>query len=304
MFRRRHPFLFFILVLAAIISVSSVISSVISGMTDRRDIRKEHVGVIEIKGMILEAETVLNQLQLFREQKNIKAVVVRIDSPGGAVGPSQEIYTEIKRTTAVKPVIASMGSVAASGGYYVAAATDGIVANPGTITGSIGVIVQLTNFRQLFEKIGISSDTIKSGEFKDISSPFRSLAEDEEKLLQQFVDSVHAQFVSDVAAGRNLSFEDVGQIADGMIFTGAHAQNIGLVDRLGNFNDAIEWAGRKGGIEGRINTVYPPEEQYSLIRKILGVGIKELESMIYRMNAGSIKGGYMYNPMAGDSPSQ
>lgn len=304
MFRRRHPFLFFILALAAIISLSSVISSLISGITDRRETRKEHVGVIEIKGMILDAETILNHLQLFREQKNIKAVVLRIDSPGGAVGPSQEIYSEIKRTTEVKPVIASMGSVAASGGYYVAAAANGIVANPGTITGSIGVIVQLTNFRELFEKIGIRADTIKSGEFKDISSPFRSLEEDEEKLLQQFVDSVHRQFVSDVAAGRNLSLEDVGQIADGMIFTGEYAQNIGLVDRLGNFNDAIEWAGREGGIEGRISTVYPPEERYSLIRKILGMSMKELESMIYRMNAGSIKGGYMYNPMAGESPSR
>ena len=303
MFKRRHPYLFFILVFAAIISASSIVLNVFSGIMDQKKVKAvEKVGIIEISGMILDAGKTTKQLKQFREDDNIKAVVLRIDSPGGAVGPSQEIYREAGRTVEVKPVIASMGAIAASGGYYVAAAADGIVANPGTITGSIGVLMKLTNFREMFEKIGIYSDVVKSGEHKDIGSPFRSISEKEEKLLQQFVDSVHRQFVSDVAAGRNLAKEEVGAFADGMIFSGEDAKNAGLVDRLGNFNDAVEWAGRKGGIEGKITTVYPPEEKFSFIRRILEITAGEIESMFYRMHSDVPRGGYMYDPAAAGNP--
>lgn len=302
MFKRRHPYLFFILVLVAIISVSSVLSGLVGVFVERRVTGKgEQVGVIEMNGMILDSKKIIGQLKDFRENDRIKAIVLRIDSPGGAVGPSQEIYAEVKRTVKEKPVIASMGSIAASGGYYVAAPADGIVASPGTITGSIGVVMQLTDFRELFEKIGIQSDVVKSGDYKDLGSPFRSISETEEALLQEFVDSVHRQFVSDVAEGRNLDEETVGSLADGMIFTGEFALEAGLLDRMGNFNDAVEWAGRKGGIDGDIVTVYPPEERLSIVRRILQMTAAEIEAMLYRAGSSSVRGGYLYEPSARQS---
>ncbi len=301
MFKRRHPYLFFILVFTAILSISWVMVNIVAGVGGQKEVKKgEKVGIVEIKGMILDSKKTTAQLKAFRDDDNIRAVVLRVDSPGGAVGPSQEIYTEIRRTLGVKPVIASMGAIAASGGYYVAAATDGIVANPGTITGSIGVIMELTNFEALFEKIGIYSDVVKSGEYKDIGSPFRPVSDKEERLLQQFVDSVHRQFVSDVAAGRNMPAEDVHQLADGMIFSGEYAKNAGLVDRLGNLNDAVEWAGEKAGIEGEIVRIYPPEEKLTLVRKILEMTAVEIESMFYRIHPATVRGGYLYDPAAGE----
>ncbi len=297
MFKRRHPYLFFILVFTAIVSITSVTVNIISGVADPDGAQKgEKVGIIEVKGVILDSKNIIDQLKTFRENDSIKAVVVRVESPGGAVGPSQEIYTEIRRTIAVKPVIASMGAIAASGGYYVSAATDGIMANPGTITGSIGVIMEFANFSEMFEKIGIYSEIVKSGEYKDIGSPFKDLSGDEEKLLQRFVDSVHDQFVSDVAAGREMSLEEVHELADGMIFSGEYAQNAGLVDRLGNFNDAVDWAGEKAGIEDDIVRVYPPREKLSYLRKILEITASEMESTFYRIHSGSVKGGYLYTP--------
>ena len=302
MFKRRHPYLFFVLVLVAIVSISSVLSGLVGLFMERREMRKgEQVGVIEVDGMIVESKKIIGQLKEFGENDRIKAIVLRIDSPGGAVGPSQEIYAEVKRTVKKKPVVASMGAVAASGGYYVAASADGIVASPGTITGSIGVLIQLTDFRELFEKIGIQSDVVKSGDYKDLGSPFRSISETEEELLQQFVDAVHRQFVSDVADGRGLDEETVGGLADGMIFTGEFALEAGLIDRVGNFNDAVEWAGRKGGIDGDIVTVYPPEERLSIVRRILQMTAAEIEAMFYRSGSSSIRGGYLYEPSAGQS---
>ncbi len=300
MFKRRHPYLFFILVFTAIVSISWVILTVAAGVGVQKEARKgEKVGIVEIKGMILDPKKITAQIKTFRDDDSIKAIVLRVDSPGGAVGPSQEIFMEVRRTIEVKPVIASMGAIAASGGYYVAAAANGIVANPGTITGSIGVIMELTNFEALFEKIGIYSDVVKSGKYKDIGSPFRPVSEKEEQLLQQFVDSVHRQFVSDVAAGRNMPEEAVHMLADGMIFSGEYAKNAGLVDRLGNLNDAVEWAGETGGIEGEIVRIYPPEEKLSLIRKMLEMTAVEIESMVHRIHSGTVRGGYLYDPSAG-----
>ncbi|MFO8112534.1 MAG: signal peptide peptidase SppA [Desulfosalsimonadaceae bacterium] len=300
MFKRRHPYLFFILVFTSIVSISWVMLTVAVGVGGPKEAKKgESVGIVEIRGMILDPKKITAQLKAFRDDDNIRAVVLRVDSPGGAVGPSQEIYMEVRRTIEIKPVIASMGAIAASGGYYVAAAADGIVANPGTITGSIGVIMELTNFEALFEKIGIYSDVVKSGEYKDIGSPFRPVSDKEEQLLQQFVDSVHRQFVSDVAAGRNMPEEEVHPLADGMIFSGEYAKNAGLVDRLGNLNDAVAWAGEKAGIKGEIVRIYPPEEKLSLVRKMLEMTASEIESMVHRIHSGTVSGGYLYDPSAG-----
>ena len=296
MFARRHPYLFFLLTLAALISVSAIILSylVVRGLEKAQfsefatDPDGGNVGIVEINGIIADASETIRLLKHFREDATIKAIVIRVDSPGGVVGPSQEIYREVRKTVPAKKVVASMGAVAASGGYYVAAAADGIMANPGTITGSIGVIMGYTNFEKLLEKIGLSPVVIKSGEYKDMGSPTRKMTLREEETLQYFVDQTHRQFVNAIADGRDMDLAHVESLADGRIYTGEEAMKNGLVDRLGNFEDAIEWAGRLGGIEGKISPVYKREDSFSFFRHLSESTIKEL---IARTTGQSPQGG-------------
>jgi len=221
----------------------------------------DKVGVIEIYGVIADSKQVIEQLHDFRDNDNIKALVLRVDSPGGGVGPSQEIHDEVLALDKLKPVVVSMGSVAASGGYYVAAAAREIIANPGTITGSIGVIMEFANFQELLEKIGLSSVVVKSGEYKDIGSPTRDMSESEKQILQDLIDDVHSQFVASVASGRQLDETAVRSIADGRIFSGRKAKELGLVDHLGNLEVAIQRAAELAGIDGEPHVVYPPGEK-------------------------------------------
>jgi protease-4 len=204
---------------------------------------KDGVAIVRVEGPILDSYQTVEELKTF---------VVRIDSPGGGVAPSQEIYNAVKRVRKEKnkTVIASMGTVAASGGYYIAVATDRILANPGTLTGSIGVIMQLANFQDLLEKIGVKNVVVKSGKFKDIGSPFRPMQDEDRKLLQLVMDDVHRQFIDAVAEGRSLDQAEVEQLADGRVFTGQQAKSILLVDDIGDLHDAIKLAGELGGIEG------------------------------------------------------
>ena len=208
---------------------------------------KASVGVLvmenEISGSIWATEV----LEKFRKDDNIKSLVIRINSPGGAVAPCQEIYNAVKGLK--KPVVISMGSVAASGGLYVAAAGDVIMANPGTITGSIGVIMQSVEVSGTMEKIGLKSQTIKSGEFKDIGSPFREMKDNEREILQKMVLDVYEQFVADLLAGRpNMNETDLRRLADGRIYNGSEAHKLGLVDELGGFEDAVMRAAKLGGL--------------------------------------------------------
>jgi protease-4 len=298
MFVRRHPFLFFILAFCSVVSMSLLgITFLVVIATRVGDFggpkAGECVGVVEIKGVIADAQETLQQLKRFREDKSVKAIVVRIDSPGGGVGPSQEIYREIRKTTHSKKVVASMGSVAASGGYYVAAAADRIVANPGTITGSIAVIMGFTNFRKVMDKIGLVPVVVKSGEYKDVGSPVREMTEEERRFLQDFIGGLHRQFVRDVVQGRDMDKNEVERLADGRIFSGEEAKELGLVDRLGNMEDAIEWAGRMGGIKGRIVTVYPPEKRLSFLKELAG---STLQGVIERSVQPEIQAQYIYRP--------
>lgn len=233
------------------------------------------VGVMEIKGAIEDAQELLKGLKEFREDKAMKAIVLRIDSPGGVVGPSQELYREIRRTVAVKPVVASLGSMAASGGYYVASAADWILSNPGTITGSIGVIIFFPKLQELFEKIGYGTVVIKSGQFKDVGNPGREMTPEEKQLLQSMLDESHGQFIRDVAAGRKLPEEKVRAIADGRVFTGEAAQKLGLVDELGNFQDAVTAAGRLGRIEGEPELIKFKKKKRSMLDLALGTDVSE-----------------------------
>ena len=282
MFSRRHPYLFFLLVSFAIftgltLGVMAMAAWMARG-TGGAD--GEAVGVVEIEGAIADARDTIESIRRFRKDEDIKAIVIRIDSPGGAVGPSQEIYREIRKTVETKKVVASMGAVAASGGYYVACATDGIVANPGTITGSIGVIMGYTNFRQLLDKIGMVPVVIKSGPYKDTGSPTREMRDDEREILQSITSNIHEQFVTAIAEGRKMDRAQVEQVADGRIFTGEDAKSRGLVDRLGNFEDALEWAGELGGIDGEVVPVYARDEKLSLLRYLMSSSISDWMSRI------------------------
>ncbi len=295
MFSRRHPFLFFILIFSSILAIVLIGTSLLFtlGSQNANFDFGEKVGIIEIKGVISDSKDIIAHLKQFREDDSIKSIVLRIDSPGGGVGPSQEIFREVRKTIGQKKVITSMGTIAASGGYYVAAGTDGIVANPGTITGSIGVIMGFTNFEELIKKIGLVPIVIKSGKYKDTGSPVRQMTEDEEKILQNFVQRIHMQFVKAIAEGRKMDAGKVKSIADGRIFSGEEAKDLGLVDRLGNLDDAIEWAGRLGGIKGKISTVYASEKKYSVLRYIIDLS---LNTLLNRTIHREFYGGYLFRP--------
>jgi protease-4 len=222
------------------------------------------IGVIQIEGTITDPEPALSQLVEFKRDKKIKAIILRIDSPGGGVGASQEIYREVQKTKEIKKVIVSLGGTAASGGYYIASAGDKIVANPGTITGSIGVIMEFFQIQELSRKIGVGLEVLKSGEFKDIGSPYRELTERDKELIKDLISDIQEQFIRAVAEGRNISVEKVREIADGRIITGSMAKELGLVDYLGNFQDAVDLAKKTVGIDGEVSLVLPKESRTRL----------------------------------------
>lgn len=242
------------------------------------------VALITVEGVILDSKEVIEQLEKHRTNPTVKAIVLRINSPGGGVAPSQEIYEEIlkTRTTNKKPIVTSMGSVAASGGYYIASATDVIMANPGTITGSIGVLLQVPNISGLMQKIGVKSVVVKSGQHKDLASPTREMTEAERQILQSMLDDVHGQFIDVVAKGRQLDRKKVEAIADGRIFSGREAQSIGLVDQLGNLQDAIERAGLLAGISGKPTVIEERKKGLFLIDLLRGsMSLFNMELPIY-----------------------
>lgn len=250
-----------VIFLGGLFVVSVLIAKVLMGDADVKIAEKQGVGLMEVKGMILDSRETIRQLRYFLKQEEIRAVVLRVDSPGGVVAPSQEIYEEVRKFAAKKKIIVSMGSLAASGGYYISAPATLIYANPGTITASIGVILKLSNIETLMDRIGIKSHTLKTGKYKDSGSPFRRLSEDDRAMLQSVIDSTHEQFVRAVATGRRLPLEQVRRIADGRILSGQQALSLRLVDRLGTLQDAIEEAGRLSGIVGEPEVVLPPRKK-------------------------------------------
>jgi protease-4 len=243
------------LVLGALFFGVLFLFSTISGQRSAASLSvvgKDRVALVKIEGVLLLSENVVEELNNYAEDSSIKAIVIRIDSPGGGVVPSQEIYNAVKNARKEgKKVIVSMGSIAASGGYYIAAAADRIVANPGTLTGSIGVKMEFANLEKLLEKIGVKGMVVKSGEYKDIGSPYREITDQEKQLLQDVIDDVHSQFIRAVAEGRKLPEPEVRAIADGRIFTGQQALALRLVDQLGDLDDSIKTAGGMVGIKGK-----------------------------------------------------
>ncbi|MDH5638225.1 MAG: signal peptide peptidase SppA [Nitrospinota bacterium] len=255
---------FGIMTLVFVVGVSLIIFSAGDGI----DISGDKVALVRVEDMILDAEKVNRQIKKWSEDDSVKAIVLRINSPGGAVAPSQEIYQEVERAAAIKPVVASMGAMAASGGYYVAAPCETIYANPGTVTGSIGVIMNLSNIEKLMEKIGMSPMVIKTGKFKDIGSPYRPMSKEEHELLQNVADDILVQFIEDVAKGRGMDLDYVRSLADGRIFTGRQALDLKLVDKLGNLRDAIEAAARMAKMDPDPDVV-EDEEKRGLVKYLL-----------------------------------
>ncbi len=257
-----------VLIVGGFVLLAIIAAAMGTGSTDV-SFAAEKVAVIPIEGEIIEARETLDALKRHAGNATVKAIVIRINSPGGAIAPSQEIYSAIRRTRAdsKKPIVASMDSVAASGGYYIAAACDQIVANPGTITGSIGVILQWFNTKELIQWAKLKPETITSGALKDAGSPFRELTDAERQYFQGIVTQLHSQFVRDVALGRSAKMkkEEVALIADGRIFTGEQALELKLVDELGSIDDAVRTAGRMAGIKGEPARLWPKRREGTLL---------------------------------------
>ncbi|MDI6767079.1 MAG: signal peptide peptidase SppA [Bacteroidota bacterium] len=257
-------------------SISQQDSDVVIGSGDK-------IAIIELKGIIIVSDEVVRQFKKYREDRSIKGILFRVDSPGGGVVASQEIYEEVKKTRiAEKPVIVSMGSVAASGGYYVSCPASKIIANPGTLTGSIGVISQFMRYDSLLGKIGVEVNTIKSGKFKDAGNPFRSMTLDDRTYFQKLMDDVHQQFILAVEHERKLTRDSIASFADGRVFTGEQALKIGLVDTLGTYEDAINITAKLAGIRGKPAIVKERKRVLTLFDWILGkikigdfIGLKE-----------------------------
>ena len=240
------------------------------------------VAVVEVEGIIgadaqrgLDTDGVIRVLGEYRDDPAVRAVVLRINSPGGVVAPTQEIFTAVRRLReAKKPVVASLGSVAASGGYYVAVAADRIYASPGTLTGSIGVVMQLANLEGLLKKVGVEYVVVKAGAYKDVGSMARAMTPEERRILQSLLDDVYDQFISAVADGRGLDPQAVRSFAEGRIYSGRQAQSLKMVDDLGGLEDAIEAAAKMAGLPAKPKVIYP-RRRFSLrelLRNELGLG--------------------------------
>lgn len=255
-------------VVVAALLLLAILAAAMGSDAAELSLAADKVAVIPIEGEIVEAREVLDALKKHAGNDTVKAIVIRINSPGGAIAPSQEIYSAIRRTRSDsgKPIVASFDSVAASGGYYIAAACDQIVANPGSITGSIGVILQWFNTKELIQWAKLKPETITSGAMKDAGSPFRELTDAERQYFQGIVTQLHSQFVRDVALGRKAKMkqEDVARIADGRIFTGEQALALNLVDELGSIDDAVRTAGRLAGIKGEPVRLWPRRREPGL----------------------------------------
>jgi protease-4 len=250
----------------------------------------ERVALIRVEGPILDSKDTIDELKEHLKDPSIKAIIMRIDSPGGAVAPSQEIYEEVRKAVTKKKIVVSMGSVAASGGYYIASPATRIIANPGTLTGSIGVIMEIPNFAGLMNKLGIKSEVVKSGRHKDIASVFRGIKKEDREILQNVLDNVHDQFILAVAEGRKMLLEDVRKIADGRVFTGEQALKVGLIDEIGNLEDAIKVAGKLSGIKGEPEVV-SKKERFSFTDLLKGSIPKELTDVFP-----SVRIKYLFTP--------
>jgi protease-4 len=243
----------------------------------------EKIAVVEINDVIFSSERAVEQLKKFRDDKSIKAIILRINSPGGGVAASQEIYEEVKRTRdSGKPVVVSMGSIAASGGYYIALGSNLIVANPGTLTGSIGVIMQFIGLKEMAEKLGITHTTIKSGELKDSGNPFRDVNEKDTAYFHDIINNTFGQFIDVVAREIKMDKQTLMQYANGRVFTGLQAKEIGLIDSLGTFEDAVRITSRMAGIEGEPRIIRE-KKRISIFEELIGLKMEDVTDIKHQL---------------------
>lgn len=239
----------------------------------------DKIAVVEVNDVIFSSEHTVAQIKKFREDKSIKAIILRVNSPGGGVAASQEIYEEVKRTRdSGKPVVVSMGSIAASGGYYISCGANLIVANPGSLTGSIGVIMQFVNFKDLAEKLGIKHTTIKSGDLKDSGNPFRDVNSRDSVYFQDIIDNTFSQFTEVVSRERKLNMDTLMKYANGRVFTGLQAKEYGLIDSLGTFEDAVRITASLAGIEGEPRIIRE-KKRFSIFEEIIGSKIEDVTNI-------------------------
>ena len=281
----------FFTVLGVIFSLLIVISILKGIFLPEVSIPVEKIGLVKIEGIIKSSDTYLRLLNKLEKDEDVKAIVLRVDSPGGVVGACQEIHDKVKEISQKKPVVVSMGSIAASGGLYISVPATKIVANPGTITGSIGVILQSYNVKQLADKIGIKVITVKSGKFKDLLNPFREPDEKTLQILQALIDDSYNQFVEAVAEGRKLPVEKVKKFADGRIFTGRQAKELGLVDELGNFDRAVEVARELS--KSPDARIFEAKPRKTFIQKLFGEQTEELLNNLSRVINGEVESFYV-----------
>jgi len=296
---RKHPVLFgmlILLVLGVFVYMSFYRAGLHSGKSKGFSL-KDKIGVVCVEGVINDSREITEQLDDFAKDDSIIAVVLRVDSPGGGVAVSQEIYDAVVELRKTKKVVASMGSIAASGGLLVACAADKIVANPGTITGSISAIMHFANFEELLKKVGVKSSVVKSGQYKDIGSPVREMTPEEKVIVQDLVDDIYNQFVDVIVKERKLPREKVIAIADGRVFSGRKAKELGLVDSLGDMTSAAKLASNLAGKDGKYDLVYPSKKRTSVLDYFLEGAASQLSNSLKEKLES--KGGisYLYYPV-------
>ncbi|MFW5731350.1 MAG: signal peptide peptidase SppA, partial [Desulfonatronovibrionaceae bacterium] len=272
-FSERHPlaFGFFLIFAAVVIFMMAMAVFNFLFLGENRGIGKKHnAGLVNVSGLITDSRDLVQWIETLRQSESIRGVLIRINSPGGVVAPSQEIYAAVERLAREKPVVVSMGAMAASGGYYVVSPAHKIFASPGSLTASIGVKVNLTNIQKLLEKIGIQDETVYSGKFKDAGNAARPLTDEEKKYFQSITDDLHDQFIRDVARGREMEPDQVRRLADGRAMTGRQALKAGLVDELGGMHKALEELKELAEISEVVELAEGPEEEVSLLQRIVG----------------------------------
>jgi len=297
---RKHPVIFGMLLLIALGVVFYIFFYGIGAYSGTGKAKSfslnDKIGVVNVSGIISDSREINEQLEAFGSNDSIVAVVLRIDSPGGGVAASQEIYDAVIELKKQKKVVASMGSVAASGGLLIACSADKIVANPGTITGSISAIMQFANVEELLKKIGLKASAVKSGKYKDIGSPLREMTPEERTIIQDLVDDIYNQFVDVIVRDRKIPREQIINIADGRVFSGRRAKEYGLVDYLGDMRFAAKLASQLAGKDGKYDLVYPPKKHASVFDYVLESAANQLSRSLQEKVESWGGVGYLYSP--------
>lgn len=270
-FSEQHPLLFGILLIILAVALFTGAMAFFRGLGNKNStLTGDKIGLCKIEGMITDAHEVVAFLQELRTDESVKGVLLRIDSPGGSVAPSQELYQAVQELAKVKPVVVSMGTVAASGGYYAAAPATLIVANPGSITGSIGVRAEYVNIQGLLDKLGLKSDLLVTGKLKGAGSPTQPLTKEQRAYLMALILDLHQQFVADIATARGMDEAAVAKLADGRAMTGRQALELKLVDKLGGQELAMATLRDMVKADANIPVLEGPEKKLPLLPRLLG----------------------------------